>query len=365
MSTETKEEEKKGLIEGIDENSMFNFDDDDAMNITDPDEDWMENLDGIQKTEEVKTEEPETKAETKEEDDDDLETIFDETTNSKTEELDLSSFNKMFNKNFKTQEELKAFMEEKDKAEEVDKDEEILTTAQSQLDVLEPLLKQDAQGHYIVDDEALMRKQYETVFLQEAYKNGEKLDNYELQSKINEAVEELKDKNVLNIYADNLRNKLEKIVDNSNAEKNKIIQKRTEAAEQIKTKQKKELQSNLVKFHGLESFYGVNLDKKTVGEAYVSASDGSFIQALQSDPKLLAEVALMVKVKEQIFKKSSGRTYNDGVESILNEFNKKKESEKDETIIKAQKLGTMATDTQKGLIDQILFEAPKDEAKEK
>ena len=95
----------------------------------------------------------------------------------------------------------------------------------------------------------------------------------------------------------------------------------------------------------------------------MSLADGSFINTLQSDPKLLSEIALMAKVKENIFKKSSGRTYNDGVASVLNEYKKRKESNDDKTVVKAQKMGTAGTDTQKGLIDAILYEAPKEDAK--
>lgn len=263
--------------------------------------------------------------------------------------LDLENFNKKFNKNFQTEEELKAFIEGKEVEDNSKNDDTILEEAEIQLSILLPLLE--------LGPEDLMRKQFETIALQEK----KDLNDEDVKIEIEEKIQDLIDSRTLNLEYRDLKRQLDGIVQKAESNKTAIIQKR-EQLEQEKIKSEKEqIQKELINFHGMKSFYGVKLDKETVANVYKKISNGKFIENLQTDKKAMAELALMAEVKEIIFKKSSGLTYNDGIASILNEF---KAKEKANPIVKAQSRGTAASaEGQNGLINAILMDKKKEENK--
>lgn len=296
-----------------------------------------------------------------EEDDDDSSFGFDDDDNDdgkdEKSDVDIESFNKKFNTNFKTDEELKSFISEKEKATEDSNDERDLENAKNQINFLEPLLKIGEHG-YIVSNEDLMKKDFEAI----AIANKQDLNDEDVQLEIQDKIEDLKYKGVLDLYAENLRTKLSNIVSEANNSKTKIESKK-ESLRLLEEKTKNELiQNELVSFHSNKNFYGVELDKNVVKDSYKGIVSGEFIKQLQSDPRMLAELSLMFKVKEKIFKKSSGLTYNDGMKAILDEF---KSKDKSNPVVKAQQRSrsTAGGDTQKGLIDSMLYTKPKTENK--
>lgn len=329
MGVEVTEENKSGL-DSFSENNMF--DTEKFINQEEEDRDLdLLNYDGVEKPAVQEEEEEEQQEETED---------FNFEGLSEEEKIDLEVFNKKFSKDFKTEQELKDFLDGKETKEETVKDEDILEKAESQLAVLEPVL--------LLSNEALMRKEFEV----QAVQNKKDINDEDVKIEIEEQVQDLIDKGVLNIQADYLRNKLKAIVEDSKKTKDSIVQKReSEKKEQEKT-EKEQIQKELIAFHNLKNFYGVKLDKETVARAYKKISSGEFIKNLTSDKKAMSELALMAEVKEIIFKKSSGLTYNDGIKAILDEF---KATPKENTVAKAQSRGSAASaGGQDALINSIL-----------
>lgn len=300
--------------------------------------------DGVEKPVEEEIEEEEEGQDT---DDDSID--FDNDDISEEEKIDLIAFNKKFGKDFKNEEELKSFLDGKEEKEEAVTDDKILEQAENQLAILEPVI--------LLSNEALMRKELETIALQKK----KDLNDEDVKIEIEDDLQDMIDKGILDIKASYLRDKLIKIVDDSKKSKNDIVQKREALQKETEKTEKEQLQKELVAFHGLDSFYGVKLNKETVANVYKKINNGEFIKTLTTDKKAMAELALMAEVKETIFKKSSGLTYNDGIKAILDEF---KSNPKEDTIAKAQSRGGAASaGGQDGLIRSILMEKPIEEKK--
>lgn len=355
MDPEEREENGglSGKLSSFSENNMFNtekfFDD-----LATDEEDAIYDFDGVER--------PEINNDDDNEDNDDIdfdeneeeddEINFDEDESLTDEQkIDLEAFNKKFNKNFKTDEELKAFMDAKENEDNSVNEDEILESANNHLDILEPLLE-IKNGRYVVDDVKLMTKEFETLALQ----NNQDLNDPDVQIEIEEKVQDLMDKGVLDIKANMLRENLKKIVDNQQQTKNSIIQKREALRIEQEKTEKENIQKELINFHNLDSFYGIKLNKKIVADAYKKISSGNFIENLKSDKKAMTELALIAEIKEEIFKKASGKTYNDGVKAILEEF---KSKPKENAVAKAQQRRSAASeDSQDALIRSVLTEKP-------
>lgn len=316
-----------------------------------------------QEEEEEEEGDPNNEEEEEEEDEDPNKLNFDDEDKSKKkdeddDEFDLAALNKKFDKNFQSEQEFKDFLKGKEDTDTVDKDEVELTAAENQLSFLNPLLELTPNGGYKVDDETLMRKQFESIAVQ----NKKDLNDEDVQIDIEEQIQTLLDKGVLNLQADNLREKIKNIVRENTQVKNSILQKRTEAKLAEEKITKENLQNEFAAFHSMEDFYGVKLDKTIVEKAYKNAISGKFIESLQTDKKAMAEFSIMAEIKEALFKKATGRTYSDGIKTVVDEF--KARPKNDKGITKAQTRGTAASaEGSKGLIDSILFEKPKEKDK--
>lgn len=359
---DTKTEDKKGL-DSFSEENMFNAEG--AIEFPEAPEDLFDisDYDGIEFPKKEADATPPANDNENEEDlnlEDDLDNDDDfkfEEEEKEEGEIDLELFNKQFNTNFTKQQELKDFIESKEKKEEVVEEEKTIESADNYLSIVEPLLAVGQNGNYIVNDESLMRKQFETIALSE----GKDLNDEDVQISINEQIEELVDNNTLKYEARDLRRTLVDTVNKTKSQKQSILDKR-EADRQAKEKEfKTALQKDYMALYGDGNFYGVDLNKEIVSKAYKKATNGEFEKSLK-DKRVLAELSLIAELKEEIFKKATGLTYNDGIKSILDDYKSKK---KDSPVIGAQKRGTIANNpnSQKGLIDSILYTKPKEKEK--
>ena len=262
------------------------------------------------------------------------------------DEFNLEKFNENFGTAFTKQEELKEFLQDKEQKTQENIDLELYETSENQIKLLEPTVN--------LPDEDLMRKQYESI----ATQNGQDINDNFVMADINEKIEELRDKGTLGLEARDLRRSLDDIIDKAKNNIKSIDEKKQKIEIEHKENSKKDLQKEFAKIYGSEKFYGVDLNKETVEKAYRDAISGKTIEKLSSNKQDLAEFALFSYFKEEIFKKATGKTYSDGIKSVLNEFETKKTN-----IAMAQKRGTSATgaDTQRGLIDSVLYTKPKQE----
>jgi hypothetical protein len=356
---ETEAKEAKEALEEEQGNAAFNEKDMfDISNHQDDEEEENQNrinefLDEEEKidTKEEELDEEEEGKNPLEEEVDDFN--FDGSKKEKEEaELDLELFNKKFDQKFKTEQEMKDFFKGEDAKEELDTDDKSLSDSENQLNLLSPLLELNDKGKYVFDDEALLTKQFESIALQ----NGKDLNDEDVQYEIQEKLEDIRSKGVVNLQADSLRDKMLSIVNNATKNKETILGKRETIKLEGEKISKEKLQNEFVEFAGAESFYGVTLDKKKVGEIYQKVISGEFIKNLQSDNKAMAELALMAANKEIIFKKSSGLTYSDGLKAVVDEY---KSKPKESSVAGAQKRGSSGSaEGSKGLIEDLLYEAP-------
>lgn len=346
MDPET-EEKKAGLVDtsNYKDENMFNMETYEREEAEEEEEE-LKNFPDFQNTPEKEAEQQKLKdeeeAEEEEEDDDDK-INFEGTT--KEEKIDLEIFNKKFDKDFKSEEELKAFLDGKDQEIETDSDDELLDKANSQIEMLEPILP--------LNDEDLMRKQFETI----AMNDNKNLNDEDVKIDIEEQIQELKDGHLLDVKANMLRTDLKKMYAESKNSKKEIEGKREtiRLSEEKITKEK--LQAEFIKLDAAESFYGIDLDRKTIAEVYQNVSSGKFIEELKSNKQAIAELALMFAYKEKIFKKASGLTYSDGLKAVLDDY---KSKPKADTFAKAQRSKTGSTASSDKLIEGILYEKPKE-----
>lgn len=276
--------------------------------------------------------------------------------NEDDEDLDLKAFNEKFSTSFKDNQELKEFLKGKDKNEEDKSDDKTLEEANNQIAILSPYLELNESGtDHKIDDEGLMRSQFESIAMQE----NKDLNNEDVQIEIEEKIQDLKDSGKLYKSANLLRNQLKTVVENYTKSKTSIETKREDAKKASEKETKENLQNEFINLHSSKNFYGVELDKELISKTYKDVVSGKFLENLKNNNKAIAELALMAATKEKIFKKSTGLTYSDGLKAITDEF--KSASEKDSPISEAQKRGTAASKKgTEGLIADILYNKPKE-----
>jgi len=335
-----KTEEKEGLLEELgtfSEEEMINYTGQAAEEEEAEDLSEFPDFDAPPKAEEKEEEE-------EEEEENADEFNFENTTEE--EKIDLEAFNKKFDKDFKTEEELKNFMSDKEEVKDKISEDDLLDKANAQIEMLEPILP--------LGNEDLMRKQFESI----AMGDGKNLNDEDVQIEIEEEIQDLKDKRVLDINADHLRTQLKELVKQSKTTRDGITTKRENKKLADEKVTKEQLQNEFVKLHGAKSFYGVDIDKKTIAEVYRKVSSGKFIEELIADKQAIAELALMHEYKDKIFSKASGLTYSDGIKAMVDEF---KSKPKPNRIAEAQTKGTAgSTDSSRKLIEGLLTEAPKE-----
>lgn len=341
---DNKEEEA-----GFDENEAFGYNDDLDLGLREQeaeDED-LEEYDGIGA--DAEGAEASEDKDTGEEEESEEESLFGEEKKEEEEEdseftdTDLASFNKKLNKEFKTTQELKDFLNKGDEAVVSVTEDQEYDKAQGKLEMYEPLLE---LGH-----EELMRKEFETIAVQ---KNKD-LNDEDVQEDIEEQLEKLRDTNQMDLRAERLRDILRnKIIEPAKAEKAKIEQARTQRQADQEKSSAEETQNALAEIFNNKNFFGLKPDRETVNKVYQDIKTGKILEDLKSDKKLLAEVAMMRAYKEQIYKKASGLTYNDGMKAILDDY-KTQSSKQGSSITKAQKRGSSTGgDESRGLLSSIL-----------
>lgn len=285
-----------------------------------------------------------------EEDDDDSEEENDDENDD--DDFDLEAFNKKLGTEYKTKSELKAALNLKEETSEDKKEEEELSNIEATLSMYEPIMR--------LSNEDIMRKQYESIAIQKQLD----INDEDVQIDIEEKVQLLIDNGTLDLYAKDLRKEIEDKVLSPALEKKKEIETNRIQRENAKRKTEKEnLQNAFADFYHTGNFYGIKPDKNKIAEVYKKASGSDFLQKISSDPKLKAELALFVEFKEEIFKKSTGLNYGDGMKAVLDEFKSKKDNVNVSRI--QSKGGSVGSNKSEGLIADILYEAPKSDEERK
>lgn len=346
----TKEEEKvNNQDEDQDLNPEFDMFDYDQDKIDDEEIEQNErdlDLDGVEPAEDASAPDPEEEDDEEGEEDDELFTdeSEDEIQDDELSEDELASFNKKLNTDFKTAQELKDFLNKGDQKEAANTEEADYEKASNTLEWYEPILK--------LNDADLMREQYKSIAI------GQKKDinDEEVQDEIEDQVQELIDSKTLSLHAKSLRDDIQrKVVDPAKEQKSKIEKARTDREVQKKQSEKEEVQNALADIFKSKNFFGLEPDKEKISQAYKDISSGKFLTEIASDRKALAELAMMRLYKEEIYKKSSGLNYNDGIGAVLNDYKAKNKKTGTNPVVAAQRKGSIASsDKSEGLLSALI-----------
>ena len=257
---------------------------------------------------------------------------------------EIEKFNKRLDTDFKTSEELKEhFKKENTKADDPDKEEEEYEAANSTVEQFSSLME--------LDDEALMRRQYETIAVQK----GKDINDEDIADEIEDQVQDLIDSKTISLHAKNLRDEIgEKIIKPAESKKTEIETRRAEAKAAAEKTEKEQLESALAEIYQ-SNFFGVKTDKKTLSKVYKDVESGKFLEGLQSDKKAQAELAVLLAYKPEVYKKATGLTFSDGLKAATEDFDQKKKENGSTAMTKAQKRGTSgSSDGSKGLLSALL-----------
>jgi len=259
---------------------------------------------------------------------------------------DLASLNAKFGTDFKSAEEFRTALKAQDNKADDKTDEQKLESAETTLDYYQKLV--DPQ---VMNDEGLMRKQYEMVAAQE----GKDLNDEDVQYEIENQLQEIIDNRTIGLHAKNLRRDIKELkIDPALNTKQEIVKRKEEAENALKRTRKENIENAVVDIHNSKSFFGINPDKKTLSKVYKSVNSGEFLEKVKGDPKLATELAAILEYREEIYKKSSGLTYSDGLKAAIDAFEKNEENNTASTLTKAQRRGTSGSaSTQQGLISAL------------
>lgn len=228
------------------------------------------------------------------------------------EEL-LASVNKKFNTNFKTEKEFNDFLSktnEKQFEEEStisDKDQQLYERNEGSIKYLESLLNKS--------DEELIKEHNIIQFFQ---KNNRKPEEADLQL-IDEQIERMKDNVVLNLNADNVRNKYAAQKNELQSFNVKIDDKKQQAAiAKQKHNQSKLLDSYKNLYLSEEgNFMGAQLSKEDLQASFNDVKSGEFVKRILADPNKLATLSLVERKLKEIQAASSRPGYSDGINAIF------------------------------------------------
>jgi len=229
----------------------------------------------------------------------------------------LETINKKYNKNFKTEQEFNDFLNKTNdaalEAENVvtDKEQEQYDSNKGNIEYLNSLIAMS-------DKDAIKEDRLIQFFRQ----NKRKPEAEDIAD-IDEQIARMEENSVLNLNADNVRNKYSQ--EKSKLENYNVkIDEKFNQAELSKQKQNQsKLLDNYKKIYVSQqgSFMGVKLSTKKLQSAFNDAKSGDFVKRILSDPSKLATLSLVEQNWKEIQKHLSQPGFSDGVQAVLNKSN--------------------------------------------
>jgi hypothetical protein len=167
----------------------------------------------------------------------------------------------------------------------------------------------------------------------------------------------MKDNYVLDTNADVLRSKLQANNDAEQGKIDKINGGREQKKQALREEENKTVQKSLSDIYAKGEFFGVKVSKEKLSEVYKKTTSGKFIESLSSNKKLQTELAVLAEFKDEIFKKATGLTYSDGIKSVFQDHEDKKDNGR--AIATSQRQGSVGKSDDDALINAILYSKPK------
>lgn len=240
-------------------------------------------------------------------------------TQQKQEDPELERLNKALETDYKSIEDLKKALRGEEPAPTADQ--EALTAQEKEIfeknnDVINYFAKQKEKPA-----EELVFEHLKSIHKKKNNDQFSEDDEEELNDKIS-----IMDTNgTLDLYADNLRTKIDNAVDKLTRQNSEIQNKQQEFVDKKNIAFKNTLQDSFVDIASKDSFYGVKVEKDDIKETYNDIITGKFYKDVENNPKLIVELAMFKKYKDIIQSKTSGPSYSDGVKDIVSEIRGKKD----------------------------------------
>jgi len=240
----------------------------------------------------------------------------DDSKEDKDEDIDIDKINKITNRDFKSVDEIKKFFGEKEKAAAEPEKPVITPEEQSQYETYKK------QIDFL--NGAVAKKNYDLVlenklsnFKQE---NGRDADEDEIDE-IKSDLEEYKRVGPLDMQADNVRNKLKEHIQKRQEYVQSLDKRQSDYKQQkIKANQEKLVDNFKGIYSNKDNFYGLDLKPDDIKEAYNDVVSGNFFKQIENDPKLTAELAILIKKRSELRERTSGAGFGDGVKKVMNEL---------------------------------------------
>ena len=210
---------------------------------------------------------------------------------------ELNDFNKKFETDFKDMAELKAMLN-KDKVDDTDQ--------LHQNDINDFNFLKDVIAY---DDRKLLTEEK----IGQAKQQGKDVSSQDVMDDILEEVDSLFDKEVASYAANQLRSSLEANVAKLSEKINTYTDSQKATKKEIEAKRDEEYMTALQDINKREDFFGLQLTKESLVDAYGKVKREDTISRIKNDPSLAIEVQLFLDNKELIAKKAGGKSYSDGI----------------------------------------------------
>lgn len=172
-----------------------------------------------------------------------------------------------------------------------------------------------------------MRPDSEIVF---DYLKNQELKKSGLTELSEEQIDALEDKvsvmdtsGTLELYSENVKNKMDNVINRLSSENQSIDQQRNQISEKRDTILKSTIQESMVDYFK-KDFYGIKLDKERTQKAYNSIVSNDLFKSIENSPKRMVDVALFLEYQDMMAQKTGGPTYSDGVKAIMSEIDGQK-----------------------------------------
>ncbi len=265
---------------------------------------FMEDEDESEEDEEIDFEETENSNDQNQDDDAD---------DDDDENEELKALNKALDKNYSSLEEAKRELLNKEKSQNSQEEDEEYNRNKNRIGYLNTMLS--------YKDEDLIREERELRFKNSPENRNKNLTEEELEEmnfEIDQEIENMKDHGTLRMNADSVRNQIRTGLQSIQSKNDAIDQKRSAASAQAEEQKIQALENEFADIYKQNSFFGVNLDKEVIKNAYKKVRQKNYFEEIANNPKQAARVALMMELESKIAKQSSNPTPAEVAKSIVN-----------------------------------------------
>lgn len=235
----------------------------------------------------------------------------------KSEADELSTMNKILKTDYKSMKELRDALDKKDAPEE-NHEEEIQTYKKNEnvISYLNTVMSYS-------DDELIK----EHLIAETKTKNNVQSLSEEDNEEIGYEIDKMKENGTLRLFAKDIRDDVQKVISERKNENLAFDQKKAQRENQIKEQRIQGIKDSFFEIYkDRKNFYGVELSQEDVQKAYGEVTNNKFLERVQSDPKIAAELSLMLQHLDKIKENASRTSYSEGVHSVMKDLEGKSRS---------------------------------------